>query len=86
LSCLRAGMSQHAIASMMHKSLGTIGWHVRKLREAGKWEVEVKTYLEPGAVTRSGKRKCVRCGKLKTRGAYPSESNATCTMCFRGKL
>jgi biotin operon repressor len=84
LGMLLRGMTQQTIAAKLHKSTGTISWHIRRLRDSGRWVVEAKEYLEP-APLRSGKRKCAACGKYKTPGAFPSENNAKCTMCFRNR-
>src|SRR4051812_9942976 len=75
-SMFESGMSQAAIARQLHKSVGTIAFHVRNLG------VKAKEYLSPEPV-KNGKRKCPTCGKRKTLGAFQSDRHAECTMCVR---
>ena len=73
---LDQGMSQASIARQLHKSVSTIAFHVRNLG------IEAKEYLSPEPI-KSGKRKCVTCGKRKTPGAFQSERHAECRMCIK---
>lgn len=60
---LASGMSQAAIARMLHKSTGTISFHVRNLG------IEPKEHGTPKPIVR-GKRECTECGRSKRLGAF----------------
>jgi IS30 family transposase len=75
---LAAGMTQAAIARKLHKSTGTISFHVRNLG------IEPKEYETPKPVVR-GKRLCAECGKNKTLGAFPTHRVAVCSVCRRSR-
>ena|SRR5258707_14611116 len=75
---LAAGMTQAAIARQLHKSTGTISFHVRNLG------IAPKEYTTPEPLVR-GKRRCTECGKSKTIGAFPTPRVAVCSVCRRSR-
>lgn len=75
---LRQGKSQAEIGRIVGRAPATIAQYVRALG------VAPKKYAVPLPMKR-GKRRCVKCRKMKTPGAFPSERHAACTMCVRGK-
>lgn len=75
---LASGMTQAAIARQLHKSTGTISFHVRNLG------IEPKEYATPEPIVR-GKRRCSECGKSKTLGAFPTHRVAVCSVCRRSR-
>ena len=74
---LKAGMNQAKIGKLLDKAPSTIAHHVLALGR------KPKEYATPGRIGNDKKRKCVQCGKRKTAGAFPSERNASCSMCAR---
>jgi DNA-binding transcriptional ArsR family regulator len=82
LEMLKRGISQNEIAAKLNKSLGTVSYHVARLREAGQWKVEAREYQTPEPIVK-GKRKCVECGRSKTLGAFPTPRVAVCSVCRR---
>lgn len=76
---LKAGKSQREIADSLDKAPSTIAHHVRALG------YKAKEYATPHQIGKDGKRRCVKCGKRKSPGAFPNERNASCSMCIRGQ-
>src|SRR5215831_8700934 len=72
---LKSGASQAKIAHILDKAPSTIAHHVRALGH------KAKQYQTPAAMGKDGKRRCVQCGKRKSRGAFPNERNSSCSMC-----
>ena len=75
---LKAGKAQAEIARLLDKAPSTIAHHVRALGH------KPKEYETPARVGKDGKRRCVQCHKRKFPGSFPSDRNASCSMCVRG--
>ena len=75
---LKSGKSQVEIARNLDKAPSTIAHHVRALGR------KPKEYETPAPVGKDGKRRCVQCGKRKFPGSFPSDRNASYSMCIRG--
>jgi IS30 family transposase len=75
---LKSGSPQAEIARILDKAPSTIAHHVKALGH------KPKKYGTPATVGKDGKRRCVQCGKRKFPGSFPSERNASCSMCVRG--
>jgi hypothetical protein len=75
-AALAAGKSQSEIA----RSLGCSQPYIAKL--AREFGVTPAVYGE--IVERvDGKRRCSKCGKWKTRGAFPTMKHSVCRVCYK---
>jgi IS30 family transposase len=71
---LAAGKSQAAIARELDRAPSTIAQLVRAIGIPAK---------EYGSMTeRDGKRLCTKCRKYKTPGAFPTDRDTICRVCF----
>lgn len=74
-AALASGKSQSQIA----RELGVSQPNIAKMARA--LGIAPKVYGKM-VVRADGKRKCSRCGKFKTAGAFPTERDTICRVCF----
>ena len=72
----KAGKTQDEIAVTVERSREAVAYH---LRQAG---LARQVYRETAPV-RDGKRRCAKCKKSKSIGAFPSPRDAVCRKCYR---
>lgn len=73
---LAKGISYSEIARRLGKHERAVRRHVRALG------IPAKVYGRM-IVRADGKKKCGRCGKWKTPGAFPTERDTVCRMCYK---
>lgn len=73
---MRNGISLSEMARQTGTTPQRVAYYARKLGRAAKTHSAMTPLVH-------GKRTCSRCGKAKTPGAFPTDRNTQCRMCFR---